>query len=641
MNARLLTSIILEAVIAICGGVIVWKFSQVDRDLLIRKQSGWRYIYLGFIISLFASILDFSDNFPALNHFVILGDTEPEALLEKLGFLAGYFLMAIGFWHWLPAIRDREHFRADLSIARQDLVTTSKKALISEKKYRAIAKAAKDAILVMNRAGHIVYLNPAGWRMFGYRQAEMLGLDLHSLLAPTQNHPAFKEGFDKVLTTGISQALGRTIEAVAVHKEGREFPIEVSLSSVEWEGDEHVLGLVRDISERQALEREKGVLYEQLLQAQKMEAVGTLAGGIAHDFNNVLTAIQGYTLLSKDKMAELCSQELDGIMTATRRARDLVNQILTFSRKKESRLQPLRLQPLVKEIGKMLAATVPKTIALQFRINSDAVVIADPTQIHQLLLNLCTNAIQAMDNRGLLEISLQDGAGAEEKNEPMVLLTVKDSGQGMNQETLAHIFDPFFTTKEAGQGTGLGMAVVHGIVESHKGTIHIDSTVGKGTKVTVALPASATAVAAEASHDHGPLRGTERVLLVDDEAMLLAIWQRQLVNLGYRVTCAINGSIAMEQYAKDPKAFDVVITDQHMPGMSGEELALQIKGYASGTKVLLATGFMSGDRPLRGEIHGIDKVLLKPFTFHVLAGAIRDLFEEPGRRGAMASEISQ
>ncbi len=393
-------------------------------------------------------------------------------------------------------------------------------------------------------------------------------------------------------------------------------------------------GIVYDITEEVKL-------TERLQQAQKMEAIGTLAGGIAHDFNNILSAIIGYSELIQDEVPadSTVGKDIASILVSGERAADLVKQILTFSRKAETKKQPLRPHLIVKEALKMLRATLPATISIKESIDPDCgVILADPTNIHQITVNLCTNALHAMtDQKGTLSVSLQhqELSAAEIGEEalspgPFVVITVSDTGCGMEKTTIERIFDPYFTTKERGKGTGLGLAVIHGIVHDAQGFIRVESTLGEGSSFIVYLPAlhEKSATGQNSDNKASLQRGSEHILVVDDEPFLVRATQRQLGNLGYTVTATTDSKEALEKIKTAPEQFDLLITDQTMPGLTGAELALAVKEIKPGLPIILCTGHSDLISEEKAFELGIKKYVLKPVIGDALFQAIREILDE-------------
>ncbi len=397
--------------------------------------------------------------------------------------------------------------------------------------------------------------------------------------------------------------------------------------------------IASNITQRKLAEEQKAELEEKLRQALKMEAIGTLAGGIAHDFNNILSAILGYAELAKESdlsIPEIYAR-LDKVMQAGHRAKELVKQILAFSRQAATERIVVHPGSLVIEAVKMLRSTLPTTIDIVHRIDPKAgPVFADPTQIHQILMNLGTNAFHAMENTGgRLEIVLEETAfsGPDPANEPgieagkYVQLTICDTGTGIDPEIKDKIFDPYFTTKEAGKGTGMGLAVAHGIIKSYGGTISIDSQLGKGTAVHVFLPII-DADAALAGDDAEPVPGGgERILFIDDEEMLTSLNKIMLEELGYKVVACNDSCEALQIFQSQPDRFDLVITDQTMPGLTGAELAAQMLKIRPGLRLILCTGYSSIITREEAESIGIRTYAAKPLGRKEMAGLIRETLD--------------
>jgi nitrogen-specific signal transduction histidine kinase len=384
----------------------------------------------------------------------------------------------------------------------------------------------------------------------------------------------------------------------------------------------------------------EAMLEKELRQAQKMESIGTLAGGIAHDFNNILAAIMGYTEMARTRIAEddPLRRNLDQVFKAGLRAKDLVRQILTFSRQAEQERKPLQICTIVNEALKLLRSSLPSTIEIKFKNDlgpAGGIVMADPTQIHQVLLNLCTNAAHAMRAKGgtlSVELSeIEDASLLTGQPDLMlgtyVCLRVSDTGHGMETSTMERIFDPYFTTKGLGEGTGLGLSVVQGIVKSHGGTINVKSTQGKGTCFCVLLPAIEQETAPEVEQAPPLLLGKERILFVDDEQALADLGKEILETLGYNVTIKTRSREALEAFRADPNAFDLVITDMTMPELTGRDLARELMAIRSSIPVILCTGFSDQINAEQAENNGICGFLMKPYAISAIARTIREALE--------------
>ncbi|MBI5578960.1 MAG: PAS domain S-box protein [Deltaproteobacteria bacterium] len=428
-----------------------------------------------------------------------------------------------------------------------------------------------------------------------------------------------------------------------IHPKGQEFWVQASAVSIDWEGRPAQLNFVRDITAQKKLE-------DQLVQAQKMEAIGSLAGGIAHDFNNILSVIIGNSeILDLTNAVESSAKDsLSQIMAAAQRAKQLVKQILAFSRHTKQEKHIINLKPIVKETIEFLRSSLPAAIQLKYHLDPNSgQVLADTTQMQQVLMNLCTNASHAMETEGgVLEIDLRNVELAEEdvRFESEVeaggyaRLTVSDTGHGIDPTILSRIFEPYFTTKEQGKGTGLGLSVVHGIIKSYGGMIRVYSEMGKGTSFRVYVPLAGDLAMSEAAPP-GPLpTGDERILFVDDEPVLADISRRMLGRLGYRVEVRTSPVEALEAFRANPGKFDLVITDMNMPQMTGLKLARKLTEIRPGTAIILCTGFSDQANEERAQAMGIRAFLLKPMVMRDLAEAVRKALDEPWRQNAAAHE---
>jgi signal transduction histidine kinase/ActR/RegA family two-component response regulator len=382
--------------------------------------------------------------------------------------------------------------------------------------------------------------------------------------------------------------------------------------------------------------------YErQLQQVLKIQAIGTLAGGIAHDFNNILFPIVGYTELTMDEVSEdsVAHNNLGEILKAANRAKDLVQQILTFSRQSDQERRPVKVQNIITETLRLLRASIPASIEIVHKIQDDCgPVMGDATQIHQVIMNLCTNAYQAMqDKGGKLEVILTEiDIGYEEMTDKIGMqpgkhlrLLVKDEGCGMEASVLDRIFEPYYTTKEQGKGTGLGLSVIHGIVKNHRGDINVKSIPGKGTIFQVYLPLIENLEhAAELEPTNGAAKGEERILLVDDEEQIVAMERQMLENLGYRVTARTDSQEALKVFAEHPHNFDLVITDMTMPYLTGDQLAQKMLDIEPNIPVILCTGFNEIITEEKALAMGIQKFVMKPIVKNDLATTIRTVLDQ-------------
>jgi PAS domain S-box-containing protein len=395
-----------------------------------------------------------------------------------------------------------------------------------------------------------------------------------------------------------------------------------------------VLGIGRDITDRKRLEA-------QLQQAQKMEAIGTLAGGIAHDFNNLLYAIIGYTELSMDAVPEgsRARRNLQEVLKAADRAKNMIQQILTFSRKTEKEKNPINVQSVLKEVVNLLRASLPSTIEIRQDIDANCgPVMADPTQIHEIIMNLGTNGYHAMREKGgVLGITLiQEEIGSDDSKYdpdlhpgPYLKLTIEDTGHGIDSNVMEKIFNPYFTTKGVGEGTGMGLSIVHGIIKDHGGDIRVYSEPGKGTAFNIYLPVIETGtVELEIISTEPAPTGTERILFVDDEEPIVNMVRQILEDLGYHVTPRTSSVEALEAFRAKPDEFDLVITDMTMPNKTGAELALRLLEIRSDIPIILCTGFSELMDEKKAKAIGIREHVMKPIVRDKIAGTIRKVLDE-------------
>ena len=499
----------------------------------------------------------------------------------------------------------------DITKRKQD-----EEEIIKRQKYmESVVHSAPDAIVALDASHNIIEWNPGAERIFGYSRDEVIGKDLDDLISlPDMKHEL------KALTKHILS--GETVlshETVRHRKDGTPVNVIVAGSPIKIEGKFFgAVAIYTDITEKEKLE-------SQLRQAQKMEAIGTLAGGIAHDFNNILAAIIGYAELAKIKVPDgsKALSDLDQVLKLSSRAETLVQQIIAFSRKQELEQKPLQLKYIIKEILKLIRFTLPTDIEIKQDIAKDVgVVNADPTQMQQVIMNLCINAGHAMQELGgVLEVSLQEAG-------PNLKLTVKDSGHGMNSELLERIFDPYFTTKEKGVGTGLGLSVVNGIVDSHGGTITVESEPGKGSAFHVYLPLIQEGVIKPEIDIDAPIStGNERILFIDDELALVDIGKQMLEHFGYEVTSRTSSIEALELFRTKPDQFDLVITDMTMPNMTGDKLAKELMKIRSDIPIILCTGFSERVSEEKVKGMGIKDFAMKPVVIQDLAKTVRKVLD--------------
>jgi len=504
---------------------------------------------------------------------------------------------------------------------------TERRLSTSEEKYRILVENANDAIYV-TQDGKIKFKNPRTDELTGRSNAELIDQSFADTIHPEDREMVM----DRHQRRLAGENLPSTYSFRIINKAGEVLWVELNTVRIRWEDRPASLNFIRNITEQKKLE-------DQLQQAQKMEAIGTLAGGIAHDFNNILSSVIGYTELSLDEVEKgsFLHSNLSEVMIAGNRAKNLVARILTLSRHEEQEKKPLPVAPLVKEALKMLRSTIPTSIDFREHIsNENLIVHADPTQIHQVIMNLATNAVHAMaDREGLLEVWLQPvrfDDSIEQKYVDIapghyVQITVSDTGCGIPAAHLDKIFEPYYTTKEKGHGTGLGLSVVHGIVKSHDGHVTVYSEPGRGAKFHVYLPLEEARFVGLPDYAAGPMPGgNEHILLVDDEPPIVKMQQQVLENLGYQTEARTSSIEALKAFQGSHRKFDLVITDMTMPQMTGEKLAQALKEISPDMPVILCTGFSERIEGREEEL-SIDGILMKPIAKQQMAETVRAVLD--------------
>lgn len=507
---------------------------------------------------------------------------------------------------------------------------------LSNEILRKLATTANDAIIQMDHRGRVIFWNRAASRIFGYSASEAMDSKVHDLLAPKEALEQFTAAFPEFLIQGQGPAVDRVMEIEARHKKGHSVTVELSLSGFRYRQNWHAMGIIRDISERKKAEAERQRLEEELRQKYKMEAVGVMAGGIAHNFNNNLAIILGNIELAQRNPSrpEKIHEMLANAKTAVLRSRDLIQQILTYSRQGTHAKEAIRLAMVIDETRNLLRSTLPATVTLDYQVaESDRgiTVHADSGRIQEALINLCTNAVQAMNEEGTLTIIL-DRVKLEQNRLPAQFdctpgcyarLQVRDTGVGIDKAHLGKIFDPFFTTKGIEQGTGMGLATVQGIVENHQGAIEVTSSRGSGTTFTLYFPQVSPVDSTVADEPAGPLPcGSGRILFVDDDPMLVELGRTMLEEAGYQVFGATDSRQVLERFREDPAAVDLLVTDQTMPGLTGKDLIHEVRTIRPELPTILCTGFSSKISEDEAHRLGIDAFCLKPLELNELLAAV-------------------
>ncbi|MFH1102811.1 MAG: PAS domain S-box protein [Pseudomonadota bacterium] len=553
------------------------------------------------------------------------GQSSGEAdFVSKSGIGKPYFLSGMRL-----TIKQR-HYLAGMGIDLTERKQAEEALAESEERYRTVLEANPDPVAVYDMEGKVVYFNPAFTRVFGWPLEERLGKKMDHFV-PEENWPETRMMIEKVLAGERFSG----IETYRFTKDGKKIPVSVSGAFGRDKKGKIVNSIInlRDISEQKKMEA-------QLQQALKMEAIGTLAGGIAHDFNNILAIILGNTELAIENVPEWnpAKHNLEEARSACLRARDVVQQLLSFSRKSRIKMKAIKIAPIIKSSLRFLRASIPSSIEIRENIDENAdAILGDPTQINQILINLCTNARDAMhEEGGILEIGVenlkidnQDASPYQQQSAGQyVKLSVRDTGKGISPQDINRIFDPYFTTKAVGKGTGMGLAVVHGIVKTHQGVIVVNSNPGKGTTFNILFPATEATPILEAEPNVEIRKGNEKILFVDDEDLVVEVNHQVLEKLGYQVKSTKDPIEALEIFRSDPDQFDLVISDTTMPKMSGDRLAQELMKIRPNLPFILCTGYSERISEEKALELGIKAYIMKPFEIPKLAKTVRKVLDE-------------
>ena len=535
-------------------------------------------------------------------------------------------------------ISDLNHKKTQLENQAKQERSIKKELQESEEKYRNIFENAVEGFFQSSPQGRFISVNPAFAEMLGYASPEELISNISDIAKQYYVNPEDRRQYQQLLQkTGIVE----NFEFKAKRKDSSQIWVSNSTRAY-FDKDGKVdryEGIVIDITERIQAEEHRRKLEDQLRQSQKLESIGTLAGGIAHDFNNILTSIIGYTelALTDAQRGSLIEENLQEVRKGGNRAADLVKQILTFARQGEKELISIRVSLIAKEALKLIRSSIPTSIKIEQHIVSDSSIMGDATRIHQIFMNLCTNAAQAMEeDGGVLKVSLTDVIldadfiGTQNALKPgnYLELIVSDTGIGISADIIQSIFEPYYTTKEPGQGTGMGLAMVHGIVQSHGGEITVESQVGKGTSFKIYLPVTKRDTEAIEYIAEDLPTGSEQILFVDDELTIVKMGRQMLERLGYTVTNRTSSIEALALFRNKPDHFDMVITDMAMPHMTGDKFAVELMKIRPDIPVILCTGYskkISGEQA--SEI-GIKTYVMKPLVRRDLAIAVRKVLDQ-------------
>jgi PAS domain S-box-containing protein len=508
----------------------------------------------------------------------------------------------------------------------------------AEAKHRGMFENAPEGIYQSTPDGRYLVVNVALARMYGYERPEQLLNQVSDIQSQVYVDPNQRQRFQREIErTGFVVGMEYQVH----RRDGSIMWISESARAVRDDNGavRYYEGFIDDITARKDAEAARARLEKQMIQAQKMEAIGTLAGGIAHDFNNILCSMLGFTelALTDKQITGQTRKNLESVMKSSNRARDLVKQILTFSRRSETERSPVKLGPLLKESLKLFGAMLPSTIEINLSLlTDDDVVVANSTEMHQVLMNLATNAAHAMRAKGgrldyelqALELNESRGTDLSLKPGPYLCLTIRDTGHGMSQEVMDKIFEPFFTTKPTGEGTGLGLALIHKIISVCDGCITVDSQEGLGTTFRIYLPRSRQAAVVPAGTEADIRPGhREQILIVDDEVPILSMMQQRLRKMGYRVTTRADSLEALETFRREPTRFDLVLTDHTMPGLQGADLAEKIGEIRPETPVILMTGLNRPPGFEGSRFQSLRRLVRKPIDFVELSGRLREFLD--------------
>jgi PAS domain S-box-containing protein len=521
-------------------------------------------------------------------------------------------------------------------ITDSEVRRTEKARQESEEKYRSLTNQVPVGIYRTSEQGQILYANPALATILGYDSVEELrDVKVQDTFVDSQQRERYLAKWKK--NKGIM-----TVEANLLTKDGKEIWVRDHGKAVSDENGKILYfdGIIEDITAQNKVAEERQKLEEQLRQAQKMEAIGNLAGGIAHDFNNILAVIIGYSEMTMENITENDPNRpnMEKVMVACQRAREMVKHILAFSRKTGKERKSIYLNEIVNESFKLLRSALPSTIEVRQQVpGQSGSILANWTEIHQVIMNLCTNAAHAMRDRGgILNIQLR-----EIKLDPQSVflkgllpgtyqqLTISDTGHGMTPEIMNRIFEPYFTTKTKSEGTGMGLAVAHGIIKSHGGEITVYSEPGKGTTFHIYLPVTETKKILEIEETEEVRGGDEYILFVDDEETLVELAQQMLESLGYTVAARTSSIEALEAFSNHPHRFALVITDQTMPNMTGLQLSGKIRQIRPDIPIILCTGFSENATEEVVKTHQINAFVMKPLLKKDIARVIRNVLDKP------------
>ena len=554
------------------------------------------------------------------------GDEEIAVKALKLG-VFDYVTKDRGYLFKLPSIIDNAFYSMRFFREHEAL-------LESEKRYRSLFENNHVPMLLIDpENGNIIDANHAAISFYGWTRKELIEKSIHQI------NTLPLETVEDAMANAVKGALNY-FQFQHLLADGSMRDVEVYSGPIDIGGKPVLYAMIYDITKRLQTKRENERLQKMLMQAQKMESFGQLAGGIAHDFNNLLSSILGYTELALNNVVKgsEIEDDLQEVCIAGKRAQELVRQILAFARQSDEEIKPLRVAPIANEAFKLIKSSTPSTIKIRQEINSDAHIMGNAIQVHQIIMNLCTNAVYAMEkDGGVLRAGLDNVFFSQEqkmfgralKAGHYVKLTVSDTGIGIPEEDMTAIFEPYFTTKPLGEGTGMGLAMVYGMVERYGGGIDVESRLSKGTTFSLYLPVAEQGSENEAYNKSMPSPGgNENILFVDDDAAIAKVGNRILEGLGYCVTSMTNSLAALEHFALKPDLFDLVITDMTMPNMTGDVLATKLMAIRPNIPVILLTGYSKKISDENASKIGIKAFAYKPVLTADLAKTVRTVLNK-------------
>lgn len=547
------------------------------------------------------------------------------------------FLLSLISIHEYKQVRQKNN---ELSHVMSEHQKTSKELIRSEKMYRDLFDEAPIMYLITENQDGVPIIKDTNNKFLetmGYQREEIIGKPITDYYSSESVYGLLdRDKSQRDLSGGFVES-----ERSFVTSTGQIINTLVSATMVLDKSTKHILvrSAFLDITQRKKVELEKESLKNQLFHAQKMESIGVLAGGIAHDFNNILSAIIGYTELTFDAVPEnsFVKDNMNAIYTAGLRAKDLVGQILSFARQSEEETKPIQVDIIIKEALKLLRASIPTSIKIKHNINSDSLIIGNHTHVHQIIMNLCTNAAHAMkDEGGIIEVTLLDitiDEAKRRKNPDLkfsdyIELKVSDTGTGISPGIVKSIYEPYFSTKNHTEGTGLGLAVVHGIIESYDGEIYVSTALGKGTTFTVYLPITKKRKPSTPYKSEKLPSGTERILIVDDEAQIAQMSRKILERLGYKVAIRTSSLEALELFQAKPDDFDLILTDMTMPNLTGDKLSIELMKIRPDIPIILCTGYSNKISDETVPDIGIKAFAYKPIVKADLASTVRKVLDD-------------